>query len=84
MKQKMNLEGLTLRLTMYDAQDINETRDPQQVTEPQSPEVHQADTRILAPLAGLGKEGLKSFHAYMMLPEKWTECGTKCSTKSGC
>lgn len=84
MKQNMNLEGLTLRLTMCDAQDINVTGDLQQVTEPQSREVHQAYTRILAPLAGMGKEGLKSFHAYMMLFEKWTECGTKCSTKSGC
>lgn len=70
-RQKMNLEGLNLRLNMYDVDQVKGNL--RQVTEPQSLEVLQAYTRILAPLAGLGKEGLKDFYAYIMLPEKWTE-----------
>lgn len=71
-RQKMNLAGLTLRLTMHHAKELGEIGDLQDMTEQQAHEIRQAYTRILGPLAGLGEEGLKGFYAYITLPEKWT------------
>lgn len=72
-KEKINLGGLTLRLTMFDAPGSSgwpEARED--MTKPQAREILQAYTRILAPLAGLGEDGLKRFYAHLALPEKWT------------
>lgn len=71
-KQKMNLDGLTLRLTMHHARERGEIGHLQDMTEPQALEILRAYTRILGPLAGLGEEGLKGFYAYVILPGKWT------------
>lgn len=72
-KERINLGGLTLRLTMFDAPGSSgwpEARED--MTKPQAREILQAYTRILAPLAGLGEDGLKRFYAHLALPEKWT------------
>lgn len=71
-KQKMNLDGLALRLTMHHAKELGAVDFLQDMTEHQAHEIRQAYTRILGPLAGLGEEGLKSFYADIILPEKWT------------
>lgn len=70
-KERMSLEGLTLRLTMFDMYGPSKDSDRHDITEPQADEILQAYTRILGPLAGLGEDGLKSFYAYITLPQKW-------------
>ena len=71
-KEKMNLEGLTIRMTMYGAPAIDFAGARNFMTRPEAREVLQAYARILGPMTGLGDEGLKSFHAEIVLPEKET------------
>lgn len=71
-KQKMNLEGLTLQLTMHEGEEFGAIDYLEDMTKSQAREIQRAYDRILGPLAGLGEEGLKGFFAYMTLPEKWT------------
>ncbi|KAH8774327.1 hypothetical protein F5883DRAFT_658992 [Diaporthe sp. PMI_573] len=71
-KENMNLGGLTLRLTMFDAPGLDYEGIRKGMTKPEAREVRQAYTRILGTMAGLGEEGLKRFYAHIALPEKWT------------
>lgn len=70
-KEKMNLEGLTIRLTMFDAPVIDDSGARRYMTVSDAREVLQAHARILRPMAGLGDEGLKRFYARIALPEKY-------------
>ena len=71
-KEKMNLEGLTIRLTMYGAPIIDYAGAREDMTRAKAREVLQAYARILGPMTGLGDEGLKRFYAEIVLPEQWT------------
>lgn len=71
-KEKMNLEGLTIRLTMFDAPVREYSGARRYMTVSDAREVLQAHARILRPMSGLGDEGLKRFYAHIALPEQWT------------
>lgn len=60
MKEKMNIEGLTLSLHLSDSRG-RAAKIREVMTKPQVRELLQPLFRILAPLAGLGEEGLKAF-----------------------
>lgn len=62
MKENMNIEGLTLHLYLADHSVPVES-----MTKSRAREVLQAYYRVLAPLAGLGDEGLKAFSACIWL-----------------
>lgn len=67
MKEKMNMEGLNLDLYLGDSRGPTAQRF-EGMTRAQVRELLQAYFRILAPLAGLGEEGLKAFSVYISLP----------------
>lgn len=71
-KEKMNLEGLTIRLTMYGAPMLDYAGPREDMTGHEAREVRQAYARILGPMTGLGDEGLKRFYAEISLPEQFT------------
>lgn len=71
-KEKMNLEGLTIRLTMYGAPIADYAGAREDMTMPDARDVMQAYARILGPMNGLGDEGLKRFYAEITLPERFT------------
>lgn len=63
MRENMNLEGLTLHLYLFDFSGPIDG-----MTKSHVREVLQSFFRILAPLAGLGDEGLKAFDVCISLP----------------
>lgn len=66
MRDNMNLEGLTLDLCLGDI--ATTTLVPKVVTKPLARKFLQPYFRILAPLAGLGDQGLKEFSSVISLP----------------
>lgn len=72
MKENMNMEGLTLHLYLSDHSGPNIAQGPEGITKSQVLEVLQGHYRVLAPMAGLGDEGLKAFDVCIWLPyEVW-------------
>lgn len=69
-KEKMNLKGLTLRLTMLEAGGISAAQTRWYMTGSEVRDVLQAHDRILRPIAELSHHGLKRFYAHIALPEK--------------